>query len=148
MAGLPTSLMYCSTVLFGAKHPIEMLAKPGKLSAPEFDLVRALSKNVYRVLQEVDFPCPVAEVAYQHHERLDGSGYPRGLKGNEILTEARIMAVADVVEAKASHRPYKAGLGIKKAFAEIKRGRGTTYYLTVPDTCIALFRDMGFRILD
>ena len=128
--------------------PIEILAKPGKLSAPEFDLVRTHSEKGYKILQEVDFPWPVAEVAYQHHERLDGSGYPRGLKGDEILPEARIMAVADVVEAMASHRPYRAGLGIEKALAEIERGRGTTYDPTVADTCLALFREKGFRIPD
>ncbi len=128
--------------------PIEILAKPGKLSVPEFDLVRAHSERGYKILQDVDFPWPVAEVAYQHHERLDGSGYPRALKGDEILLEARIMAVADVVEAMASHRPYRAGLGIEKALAEIERGRGTAYDPTAVDTCLALFREKGFRIPD
>jgi putative nucleotidyltransferase with HDIG domain len=128
--------------------PVEILAKLGKLSAPEFDLVRAHSEKGCKILQEVDFPWPVAEVAYQHHERLDGSGYPRGLKGDEILPEARIIAVADVIEAMASHRPYRAALGIEKALAEIKRGCGTTYDPTVADTCLALFREKGFRIPD
>ncbi len=128
--------------------PVEILAKLGKLSAPEFDLVRVHSEMGYKILKEVDFPWPVAEVAYQHHERLDGSGYPRGLKGDEILPEARIIAVADVVEAMASHRPYRAALGIDKALAEIERGRGTTYDPRVADTCLALFREKGFRIPD
>lgn len=128
--------------------PAETLAKPGKLSAPEFELVKTHSERGYKILQEVDFPWPVAEVAYQHHERLDGSGYPRGLKGEEILLEARIMAVADVVEAMASHRPYRAGLGIEKALAEIERGRGTAYDPTAADTCVALFREKGFQIPD
>ena len=128
--------------------PAEILAKPGKLSALEFDLVKTHSERGYKILQEVDFPWPVAEVAYQHHERLDGSGYPRGLKGEEILLEARIMAVADVVEAMASHRPYRAGLGIEKALAEIERGRGTAYDPTAADTCLVLFREKGFRIPD
>jgi HD-GYP domain-containing protein (c-di-GMP phosphodiesterase class II) len=110
----------------------------------EFDLVKTHSERGYKILQEVDFPWPVAEVAYQHHERLDGSGYPRGLKGDEILLEARIMAVADVVEAMASHRPYRAGLAIEKALAEIERGRGTAYDPRAADTCLALFREKGF----
>ncbi len=128
--------------------PAEILAKPAKLTGPEFELVKAHSERGYKILQEVDFPWPVAEVAYQHHERLDGSGYPRGLKGGEILLEARIMAVADVVEAMASHRPYRAGLGIERALAEIERGRGTAYDTTAADTCMALFRAKGFRIPD
>ena len=128
--------------------PVDILSKPGKLSAPEFNLIKAHSERGYKILQKVDFPWPVAEVAYQHHERLDGSGYPRGLKGDEILLEARIMAVADAVEAMASHRPYRAGLGIEKALAEIERGRGTAYDPTAADTCLALFREKGFRIPD
>ena len=128
--------------------PSEILAKPGRLSAPEFDLVKSHSEMGYKILQEVDFPWPVAEIAYQHHERLDGSGYPRGLKGDEILLEARIMTVADVVEAMASHRPYRAGLGIEKALAEIERGRGTDFDPTVVDACLAQFREKGFRIPD
>jgi putative nucleotidyltransferase with HDIG domain len=128
--------------------PLEILVKPGKLVASEFDLVKTHAERGYKILKEVDFPWPVAEVAYQHHERLDGSGYPRGLKGDESLLEARIMAVADVVEAMASHRPYRAGLGIEKALAEIERGRGTAYDPTAVDTCLALFREKGFRIPD
>ncbi|MCT0223973.1 HD domain-containing phosphohydrolase [Synechococcus sp. CS-1328] len=128
--------------------PAEILTRPGRLSEPEFELVKTHSERGYKILKEVDFPWPVAEVAYQHHERLDGSGYPRGLKGDEILLEARIMAVADVVESMASHRPYRAGLGIERALTEIERGRGTAYAPTVADTCMALFREKGFRIPD
>lgn len=126
--------------------PAEILARPGKLSSLEFDLVKAHAEKGYEILKEVDFPWPVADVAYQHHERLDGSGYPRGLKGNEILLEARILAVADVVESMASHRPYRAKLGIEKALAEIERGRGTAYDPAVVDTCLVLFREKGFWI--
>ena len=89
----------------------------------------------------MEFPWPVAEVALQHHERMDGSGYPQGLKGDAILFEARIMAVADVVEAMSSHRPYRPGLGIDKALAEIKRGRGSVYDPVVADACLRLFRE-------
>ena len=88
----------------------------------------------------------LAEVAYQHHERIDGSGYPRGLKGEEIVLEARILAVADVVEAMSSHRPYRAGAGIEKAVAEIERGRGTAYDAKVVDACVRLFREEGYSI--
>jgi HD-GYP domain-containing protein (c-di-GMP phosphodiesterase class II) len=86
----------------------------------------------------------VADIAYQHHERVDGSGYPQGLKGEEICLEARIVAVADVVEAMASHRPYRPGLGIDKALAEIKRGRGSNYDVGVADACLKLFKTNKF----
>ena len=107
--------------------PSEILSKPGKLSAIEFQLIQGHAQASYDVLKDVEFPWPVAEVALQHHERMDGSGYPQGLKGEAILLEARIMAVADVVEAMSSHRPYRPGLGIEAALAEIERGRGTAY---------------------
>jgi HD-GYP domain-containing protein (c-di-GMP phosphodiesterase class II) len=89
-------------------------------------------------------PWPVAEVAYQHHERLDGSGYPQGLKGEEIILEARIMAVADVVEAMSSHRLYRAGLDIDRALEEIERGRATIYEGVIVDACLRLFREKSF----
>jgi len=99
------------------------------------------------VLKDVAFPWPVAEVALQHHERSDGGGYPQGLKGEAIVLEARVMAVADVVEAMSSHRPYRAGLGIEAALAEIERGRGSAYDPVVADACLKLFREMGYAIL-
>ncbi|MBI4191995.1 MAG: PAS domain S-box protein [Betaproteobacteria bacterium] len=126
--------------------PTEILAKPGKLSPLEFELIKGHSQASYDVLKNVEFPWPVAEIALQHHERLDGSGYPRGLKGEAILLEARIMAVADVIEAMSSHRPYRPGLGIEKALAEIERGRGTVYDATVADACLKLFREKGYAI--
>jgi PAS domain S-box-containing protein len=128
--------------------PSEILSKPGKLNANEFALVKGHPQAGYDILKNVEFPWPVAQVAYQHHERIDGSGYPQGLKGEEILFEARIMTVADVVEAMASHRPYRPGLGIDKALAEIERGRGTAYDPVVADACLCLFRQKGFGIPD
>ncbi len=126
--------------------PAEILSKPGKLSAIEFQLIQGHAQAGYDVLKDVTFPWPVAEVALQHHERMDGSGYPQGLKGEAILIEARILAVADVVEAMASHRPYRAALGIEAALAEIERGRGTAYDAGVADVCLSLFRDKGYAL--
>jgi HD-GYP domain-containing protein (c-di-GMP phosphodiesterase class II) len=120
--------------------PAEILSKPGTLSAAEFALVREHAQAGYDALKKVDFPWPIALVALQHHERIDGSGYPQGLKGDEIALEARIIAVADVVEAMSSHRPYRPALGIEKALAEIERGRGTAFDAEVADACLRLFR--------
>jgi len=126
--------------------PTEILAKPSKLTKLEFQLIMGHAQAGYDVLKDVEFPWPVAEVALQHHERMDGSGYPQGLKGESILLEARILAVADVVEAMASHRPYRPGLGIDKALAEIERGRGTLYDADVADACLRLFREKRYEI--
>jgi PAS domain S-box-containing protein len=126
--------------------PAEILAKPGKLTSIEYELIKAHPQAGFDVLKDVEFPWPVAQVALQHHERIDGSGYPQGLKGEAILIEARIMAVADVVEAMATHRPYRPGLGIDMALAEIERGRGTAYDTAVADACLELFREKGYAI--
>ncbi len=126
--------------------PSEILVKPGKLSPIEFLLLQGHAQASYDILKDVEFPWPVAQVALQHHERLDGSGYPQGLKGEAILLEARIMAVADVVEAMSSHRPYRPEIGIDKALAEIKRGRGSVYDLVVADACLKLFCEKGYII--
>jgi len=126
--------------------PSEILAKPGRLEPIEFDLVKEHAQGGYDILKGVEFPWPVAEVARQHHERIDGSGYPQGLKGEEILLEARILAVADVVEAMSSDRPYRPGLGIDSALAEIERGRGSAYDPGVVDACLKLFRERGYTI--
>lgn len=126
--------------------PVEILAKPGKLSVNEFELIKQHPQKGYEVLKGIDFPWPVAEVAYQHHERIDGSGYPRGLKGDEILLEARILAVADVVEAMSSHRPYRAGLGLDKAMAEIEAHAGRQYDAAVVAACLRMFRQNGYRM--
>ena len=128
------------------KITAEILSKPGKLSPVEFTLIQGHPQAGYDVLKGVEFPWPVAPVALQHHERMDGSGYPQGLKGEEILLEARIMAVADVVEAMSSHRPYRASLGLDITLAEIERGRGTAYDEGVVDACLRLFREKRLQI--
>ncbi len=126
--------------------PAEILAKPSRLSPMEFELIKGHAESGFELLQGIEFPWPIAEMIRQHHERLDGSGYPRGLKGDEILLEARIMAVADVLEAMASHRPYRAARGLTDALAEIERGRGTAYDPDVADACLRLFREKGFQL--
>ena len=126
--------------------PAEILSKPGKLTDIEYSLVKGHAQAGYDVLAHVDFPWPMAEVVLQHHERLDGTGYPRGLKGEEIIIEARILAVADVVESMSSHRPYRAALGIDKALDEIKRGSGIAYDVTVVDACHKLFNEKGYQL--
>jgi len=126
--------------------PAEILSKPGKLNDIEYTLIKGHAQASYDVLKNVDFPWPVAQVALQHHERIDGSGYPQGLKGQGIIIEARILAVADVVEAMSSHRPYRAGLGIEKAMAEIERGRGTAYDEEVANACLRLFKEKGYHL--
>jgi len=126
--------------------PTEILGKPGHISAIEMAIIRTHAQEGYEVLKGINFPWPVAEVARQHHERIDGSGYPRGLKGDEIMLEARVLAVADVVEAMSSDRPYRPGLGIDKALAEIERGRATVYDANAVDACLRLFREKGYSI--
>ncbi|MBK8321567.1 MAG: PAS domain S-box protein [Betaproteobacteria bacterium] len=128
--------------------PAELLTKPLRLTKTEFELIKAHARAGHDVLKDVNFPWPVAEVILQHHERLDGSGYPRGLKGEEIILEARIISVADVVEAMASHRPYRAGLGIERALEELEAGAGTLYDAEVAGHCLALFREEGFSLGD
>ncbi|MBC7220806.1 MEDS domain-containing protein [Candidatus Bipolaricaulota bacterium] len=120
--------------------PTEILSKPGKLTELEMALIREHPKAGYDVLKGVEFPWPVAEVVYQHHERVDGSGYPRGLKGDEILLEARILAVADVVEAMSSHRPYRPAHPLERALVEIRAHRGVLYDPAVVDACLSVFR--------
>ena len=126
--------------------PAEILSKPGKLNKPEYELVKSHAERGYEILRGFEFTWPVAEIAWQHHERLDGSGYPRGLKGDEILLEARVLAVADTVEAMSSHRPYRPGLGINQALAEISKGAGTLYDRQVVDACRRLFIDKGYQL--
>jgi len=127
--------------------PTEILSKPGHLNKLEFDMVKNHPTAGYELLKHIEFPWPVAKIVLQHHERLDGSGYPQGLKGEEILLEARILAVADVVEAMSSHRPYRAALGLEKALEEIERGKGTHYDPQVVDACVRLFKEKGFTFV-
>jgi PAS domain S-box-containing protein/putative nucleotidyltransferase with HDIG domain len=126
--------------------PAELLSKPSKLSNIEYMLIQSHPQVGYNILKDIEFPWPVADIAHQHHERIDGSGYPQGLKGNEIRLEARIVAVADVVEAMASHRPYRPGLGIDKALDEIMKNRGKFYDPIVVDACIRLFKEKGYTL--
>jgi PAS domain S-box-containing protein len=125
--------------------PAEILSKPTKLSEVEFSLIKEHARQGYEILKGVESSWPLAEMVYQHHERMDGSGYPRHLRGDEILPESRILAVADVVEAIASHRPYRPALGIEAALQEIEKNRGTLYDVAVADACLKLFREKGFQ---
>jgi len=127
--------------------PAEILSKPSKLTNIEFSLIKEHSRVGYEMLKDVESPWPLAQIVYQHHERMDGSGYPRNLKGDEILIEARIMAVADVVEAMASHRPYRPTLGIEVALEEIEKNKGILYDDAVADTCLKLFREKGYQLI-
>jgi PAS domain S-box-containing protein len=126
--------------------PAEILSKPTGLSNIEYSLIKVHPESGYEMLKNVESPWPLAQIVYQHHERMDGSGYPRNLKGNEILMESRIMAVADVVEAMASHRPYRASLGTESALEEIEKNRGTLYDESVADACLRLFREKGYQL--
>jgi PAS domain S-box-containing protein/putative nucleotidyltransferase with HDIG domain len=126
--------------------PAEILTKPAKLMELEFSLVKEHAKSGYEMLKEVESPWQLAEIVYQHHERMNGTGYPRKLRGDEILIEARILAVADVVEAMASHRPYRASLGIKAALEEIEKNKGILYDNAVADACLRLFREKGYQL--
>jgi len=128
--------------------PAEILSKPGRLTQNELELIKDHAVTGYDILKDVEFPWPVAEIIYQHHERLDGSGYPRGLKGNEVLIEARIIALADVVEAMASHRPFRPARGIDAALGEIRKNRGILYDPEVVDTCVKLFREQRYALTD
>lgn len=126
--------------------PAEILAKPARLTPEEFNLVKVHPQTGYEILKGIAFPWPVAEIARQHHERIDGSGYPRGLKDKEILLEAKIVAVADAVEAMASHRPYRPGLGLEVALAEIEATKGKLYDAEVVDACVRLVRVRGMQL--
>ncbi len=127
--------------------PAEILSKPGKICQPEYSLIKFHPQTGYDILKGIDFRWPVAEIVRQHHERLDGSGYPYNLDGDKILLEARIIGVADVIEAMSSHRPYRPSLGISKAFDEIKRNRGKLYDPDVVDASVRLFtkKELGFH---
>jgi PAS domain S-box-containing protein/putative nucleotidyltransferase with HDIG domain len=124
--------------------PAEILNRPGKLTKAEFEIIKSHAEVGYDIIKDVHFPWPVADMVIQHHERMDGSGYPRGLKGDEIILEARILAVADAVEAITSHRPYRAAKGMDKAISVIEAGRGTLYDDKVVEICLRLIRNEEF----
>jgi PAS domain S-box-containing protein len=124
--------------------PGEILSKPSRLSSYEFNLIKVHPQAGYDILKDIDFPWPVALAVLQHHERLDGSGYPHGLSGHDIISEAKILAVADVVEAISSHRPYRPALGLDQAMAEISRYQGVLYDPAVVQTCLRLFSEQRF----
>jgi len=125
--------------------PSDILNKPGKLLPLEYQMVQLHVERSYEILKSIEFSGPIAQIAYQHHERIDNSGYPRGLKNSEILLEAKILAVADVVEAMSSHRPYRPALGIEKALEEISNGKGKLYDPDIVDACLELFNNDGFE---
>ncbi|NNM82652.1 MAG: PAS domain S-box protein [Burkholderiales bacterium] len=126
--------------------PAEILTKPGRLSRIEYDLAKVHVEQGYEILKDVEFPLPIAEIIRQHHERMDGSGYPRGLAGDEILPEARILAVADVVESMASHRPYRPALGLDVAIGEISANRAIKYDAAVVDALLGMVNRKGYRL--
>ncbi len=126
--------------------PAEILSKPTKLNDIEFDLIKIHPQTGYDILKDIDFPWPLAQIVLQHHERINGSGYPQGLKGEEILLESRILAVADVVEAIASHRPYRPAYEIDVALDEISKNRSILYDPEVVDACLRLFKEKGFKL--
>lgn len=128
--------------------PSEILCKPGKLADCEFNLIKIHSEAGYDILKKIDFPDIVADIVYQHHEKMDGSGYPRGLKGNDILLEARILNVADVVEAISSNRPYRPALGVNEALREIEENDNNKYDRDTTKICLTLFKEKNFKFED
>ncbi|MDP3285484.1 MAG: HD domain-containing protein, partial [Desulfobacterales bacterium] len=124
--------------------PAEILSKPSKLSDIEFQLIQIHPEAGYNIVKDIEFPWPIATIILQHHERMNGSGYPQGLKGEEILLETRILSVADVVEAIASHRPYRPAFGIDIALKEISNMKGILYDTAAVDACLRLFNEKGF----
>lgn len=123
--------------------PVEILSKPGKITEDEFSIIKNHCRVGYKILQKIDFPWPVTEAILQHHERLNGSGYPEGLSGERIIFQARILGVADVVEAMSSHRPYRPALGLEIALQEISQASGVLYDSEVVDACLGLLDKNG-----
>lgn len=142
-----TEGLYLSSIVHDigkVRTPAEILTRPGRLSEIEFNLIKQHAEAGYEILKAIQFPWPIARTVEQHHERMDGSGYPLGIKGDALLLEARILGVADVVEAMISHRPYRPGLGVDAALGEIHQHREVLYDPAVVDVCKALFREKGF----
>jgi HD-GYP domain-containing protein (c-di-GMP phosphodiesterase class II) len=126
--------------------PAEILNKPTKLSEMEYGLIKDHSQVGHDVLKSIEFSWPVARIVLQHHERLNGSGYPQGLKGDEIILGARIIGVADIIDAMSSHRPYRPAWGIDKVLEEITQKKGILYDPEVVDACIKLFKEKEFKL--
>ena len=126
--------------------PSEILTKPTQLTALEMQMIRLHAEASYDILKKIPFTWPIAEMAYQHHERLDGSGYPKGLKADQIIFEAKILAVADTVEAMSAHRPYRAAIGLDAALKVIQAGRGTLFDETIVDACLRLFKEKNYQL--
>ncbi len=126
--------------------PTEILIKPTKLSDIEFSLIKVHAEVGYSILKDIDFPWPVARMVLEHHERMNGSGYPNRLTGENLLIESRIMSVADVVEAIATYRPYRPALGVDQSLEEISKNKGTLYDPQVVDTCLRIFEEKGFQL--
>ncbi len=125
--------------------PAEILTKPGRLSKIEYEMMKAHPEIGYKILKTVDFIPPIAQMVYQHHERIDGSGYPLGISGKDMLLESKIIAVADSVEAMASHRPYRPAIGVDKALEMISENKGKLFDSQVVDACLSLFMEKGFK---
>lgn len=125
--------------------PAEILSKPGRLSTIEYSLIKEHSRLGFEILKPIEFPWPVADIVYQHHEHLDGTGYPNGMKGDEIMFEARILTVADLVEAVSSHRPYRVAMGNPIALDQIREGSGTIYDPEIVGACVSLFESGEFQ---
>jgi len=128
--------------------PSEILTMPRKLSTLEVSLIRTHAQSGYDILKDIEFPWPIARIVLEHHERMGGSGYPNGVTGDNLLLESRILAVADVVEAMATHRPYRPSLGLNAALEEITQNKGVLYDPTVVDACLRIFNEHGYRIKD
>jgi putative nucleotidyltransferase with HDIG domain len=126
--------------------PAEILTKPTKLSAIEFRLIKTHALSGYDILKDIEFPWPLARIVLEHHERIDGSGYPYGLTGEKVLLESKILAVADAVEAIASDRPYRPARGIDIALEEIEKNKGSIYDIVVADVCLRLFKEKAFQL--
>lgn len=128
--------------------PSEILIRPRQLQTAQYELLKTHAEYSYLLVRNIVFPWPIAQTVYQHHERLDGSGYPRGLKADEIILEARILAIADVVESMSSHRPYRPAIGLEQALMEIEKNAGKLYDATAARACLMLFREKGYELLD
>ena len=131
-------------MIFESSVPTEILSKPGVLSSNELNIIRTHPEVGYDILKAIEFPWPIAKIVLQHHERLNGSGYPYNLHSDEILLESKIIGIADVIEAMASHRPYRPALGLEKAIDELIKNRNILYDAEIVDVCIDLIKKMDY----